>query len=64
DNNPFIGQTISESQFSQHYHAMIIAIEREGEQILNPRSYTTFEEGDIVWFVSPDELDIHKFTRE
>ena len=64
DNNPFIGQTISESQFSQHYHAMIIAIEREGEQILNPRSFTRFEEGDIVWFVSPDELDIHKFTRE
>ncbi len=64
DNNPFIGQTISESRFSQHYHAMIIAIEREGEQILNPRSYTRFEDGDIVWFVSPEELDIHKFTRE
>ena len=64
DNNPFIGQTISESRFSQHYHAMIIAIERDGKQILNPRSATLFKDGDIVWFVSPEELDIHKFTRD
>ncbi|MBO7490301.1 MAG: cation:proton antiporter [Bacteroidales bacterium] len=64
DNNPFIGQTIAESQFSQHYHAMIIAIERDDHQILNPRSTTQFAEGDIIWFVSPEELDIHKFTRE
>lgn len=64
ENNPFIGQSISESKFSQHYHAMIIAIERNGQQILNPRSYTVFQEGDVVWFVSPEELDIHKFTRD
>ena len=62
DTNPFIGQTISESQFSQHYHAMIIAIEREGHQILNPKSKTIFNEDDVVWFVSPEELDISKFT--
>ena len=64
ENNPFIGHSISESKFSQHYHAMIIAIERDGQQILNPRSYTVFQEGDVVWFVSPEELDIHKFTRD
>ncbi len=63
-NNPFIGQTISESRFNQHYHAMIIAIERDNNQILNPRSNTRFQSGDVVWFVSPEELDIHKFTRE
>lgn len=62
DNNPFIGLTISESHFSQHYHAMIIAIERDGKQILNPRSNTRFMEGDVVWFVSPEDLDIHRFT--
>ena len=64
DNNPFIGQTISESHFSQHYHAMIIAIERGGNQFINPQSHTVFCENDVIWFVSPDELDIHKFTRE
>ena len=63
ENNPFIGLTISESRFAQHYNAMIIAIERNDEQILNPRSVTRFEANDVVWFVSPDELDIHKFTR-
>ena len=64
EDNPFIGQTIAESAFAQHYHAMIIAIERNGEQILNPRSTTRFGEGDVIWFVSPEELDVHKFTRE
>ncbi|MBP5516388.1 MAG: cation:proton antiporter [Bacteroidales bacterium] len=63
DGSPFLGLTISESKFSQHYNAMIIAIERAGQQILNPRSYTKFMTDDVVWFVSPDELDIHKFTR-
>lgn len=62
--NPFIGLTISQSKFSQHYHAMIIAIEHNGEYILNPRSNTVFYENDVIWFVSPDELDIHKFTRD
>ena len=62
--NPFIGQTIAESRFNQHYHSMIIAIERDNRQILNPRSVTVFCEGDVVWFVSPEDLDIHRFTRD
>ena len=62
DTNPFLGQSISESKFAQHYHAMIIAIERNGTQLLNPRSKTVFHENDVVWFVSPEELDISKFT--
>ena len=61
---PFVGETIAESRFAQHYHAMIIAIERDGEQILNPQSKTVFKLNDVVWFVSPEELDIHKFSRE
>ncbi len=64
EHNPFIGLTIAESKFSQHYNAMIIAIERDNHQILNPRSNTQFEQDDVVWFVSPDELDIHKFSRD
>ena len=64
DESPLLGLTIAESQFSQHYHAMIIAIEHEHQQTLNPKSNHQFHSGDIVWFVSPEELDIHKFTRE
>ena len=64
ESTPYLGLSIAESQFSQRYHAMIIAIERDDHQILNPQSSTTFLQGDIVWFVSPDELDIHKFSRE
>lgn len=62
ETNPFLGQSISKSKFAQHYHAMIIAIERAGKQILNPRSTTVFQENDVIWFVSPEELDISKFT--
>lgn len=62
DTNPFLGQTIAQSQFAQQYHAMIIAIERDDHQILNPKSTTVFQENDIIWFVSPEELEISKFT--
>ena len=61
---PFRGLSISQSSFAQHYHAMIIAMERDGDQLVNPSAHTIFEENDVVWFVSPEELDIHKFETE
>ena len=58
---PLEGLSIAESSFNSHYNAMIIAIERGGEQTITPSASTVFSIGDVVWFVSPDELDIEKF---
>ncbi len=62
--SPFLGQNIAKSDFQHRFHAMIIAIEHGQQQILNPSAQTQFFEGDIIWFVSPDELEITKFVRE
>ena len=35
--------------------AMIIAIERDGQFILNPSARITFQPKDLVWFVAQKE---------
>ncbi len=63
-NSPLIGSSIATSDFQHHYHAMIIAVERDSDTMLNPPASTVFQDEDTVWFVSPEELDIAKFERE
>ena len=50
--NPFIGVSLLNSGFSTTYNAMVVAIERNGDFILNPSPRVEFAEGDLVWFVS------------
>lgn len=61
--SPLIGLSILQSKFQSHYHAMIIAIERKNEYNLNPHSSTIFAVGDVVWFVSPDDITLHDFEQ-
>ena len=43
---------------------MIIAIQRDTEYIVNPPASTVFQRGDLVWFVSPDEMSIQRFIED
>ncbi len=63
EGSPLLGTTISHAQFSKNYNAMVIAIERAGDYMPNPSHATAFEQGDIVWFVSPDKLHVSEFQR-
>ena len=47
----YLGLTLQESGIRDHYNAMVIAFEREGDFILTPPATITFQEGDTVWFV-------------
>ena len=58
------GLDIIRSEFQKRYNAMIIAIEREGNYMLNPPADTLFMVDDIVWLVSPDELKVGDFFEE
>ena len=40
---------------------MIIAIQRDNDYIVNPPASAVFQSGDIVWFVSPDEMSLKNF---
>jgi CPA2 family monovalent cation:H+ antiporter-2 len=54
-NSPLYKKTIRESAIRENAKALIVGIERQGERILNPDSFTTLEEGDIIWIVGDTE---------
>lgn len=56
ENSPLLGQSIRDSGIREKTNGLIVGIERDGKRILNPESYTVFEEGDKVWVVGDAEL--------
>lgn len=48
----YCGVILKDSDLASHYNAMVIAIERDGDFILNPSPRVAFEPNDIVWFVA------------
>ena len=54
-NSPFIGVALIDSGLADVYEAMVIAIERDGQFILNPSARITFQPADLVWFVAQKE---------
>ena len=60
-NNPLIGKDIKSSRFMSDYHSLVIAIERGKDYMINPSADTVFQHGDIVWFVSPLDLQVKEF---
>ena len=40
---------------------MVIAIERGEDYMLNPIADTVFQPGDVVWMVSPENLNLQDF---
>jgi CPA2 family monovalent cation:H+ antiporter-2 len=45
------GLTIRESGIREKTNGLVVGIERKGERILNPSSFTAFEWDDIIWIV-------------
>ena len=60
EDGPLHGMMIRNSALT-HHHAMVIAIERNGERIVNPAPNTLFVPGDVLWFVSPEEMTLDGF---
>ena len=50
--SPFVDVALMDSGLADKYEAMVIAIEREGQFILNPSARITFQPADLVWFVA------------
>lgn len=49
EKSPFVGQTIRQSGIREHYHAMVVGIEREGQRKINPDSDFKLQQGDVLW---------------
>ena len=58
------GMQIGTSVLATKHHVMVIAIERGGQRIVNPPRATIFQDEDLVWFVSPDELTLSGFEKK
>ncbi|MBQ9474377.1 MAG: cation:proton antiporter [Bacteroidales bacterium] len=57
-----IGVELRHSDFQSKYKAMVIAVEHNGAYKLNPDANTVFQQGDTVWFVSPEEVSLSAFS--
>jgi CPA2 family monovalent cation:H+ antiporter-2 len=53
--SPYVGVALMDSKLAEDFEAMIIAIERDGQFILNPSARITFQPADLVWFVAQKE---------
>ena len=61
---PLCGLAVGTSSLATKHHAMVIAIERDGQRIVNPDRHTIFQHNDLLWFVSPDELTLTGFEKK
>ena len=55
EGNRLVGVTLRESDFRNAYNAMVIAIERDDNFMLNPDASTLFQKGDTIWYVASEE---------
>lgn len=55
ENDPFLGMMLRETKLRERHFAMVVAVERDGDFILNPSANIRFEVDDHVWFVSTTE---------
>ncbi|ULQ53700.1 cation:proton antiporter domain-containing protein [Flavihumibacter fluvii] len=51
EHNQFSGKTIRDSGIREKTNGLVVGIERNGQRLLNPDSFTVFEWDDIVWVV-------------
>lgn len=56
EHNQFSGKTIRDSGIREKTNGLVVGIERNGERLLNPDSFTVFEWDDIVWVVGERKL--------
>lgn len=61
---PLCGLAVGTSTLAVKHHAMVLAIERGGQRIVNPDRHTIFQHDDLIWFVSPDELTLAGFEEK
>ncbi|MBQ9546249.1 MAG: cation:proton antiporter [Bacteroidales bacterium] len=64
NDGPLHGKDLIHADLRNRFNGMVIAIERDGDYILNPKATTVFQENDVVWFVSPDEITLNRFVKE
>lgn len=53
--SPLTGKNLIESNIGAGTKCLVIGLERQGKQIVNPEAHTTLEAGDVVWLIGEEK---------
>jgi CPA2 family monovalent cation:H+ antiporter-2 len=51
ENSPFLGKNMIDSGIRNHYHCMIVGVERGSDDLHAANPHELFQFGDVVWIV-------------
>jgi len=54
EGNRYVGISLHDSDLRNRFDVLVIALERDGEFMLNPEASVVFQKDDTVWFVSSE----------
>jgi CPA2 family monovalent cation:H+ antiporter-2 len=57
DGDPWVGQTIASSRLRDEQGVMVLAVQRSGETLANPRGDVELQAGDVLFVIGPDDWD-------
>jgi K+/H+ antiporter YhaU regulatory subunit KhtT len=61
--SPLVGKTLAESHIGATTKCLVVGLEREGIQLVNPEASMRLEPGDVVWLIG-EEKPISKHIEE
>lgn len=57
ENNPWVGQTIATSRLRDDHGVTVLAVQRSGATLANPRGDVTLQAGDVLFVIGPEQWD-------
>lgn len=57
EGNPWVGQTIASSRLRDDHGVMVLAVQRSGETLANPRGDVLLQAGDVLFVIGPEQWD-------
>ena len=55
DDSPLAGKNLVESNIGARTKCLVIGLERQGKQLVNPEASTTLLPGDIIWMLGEEK---------
>jgi CPA2 family monovalent cation:H+ antiporter-2 len=55
--NPWVGHTIASSRLRDDHGVMVLAVQRSGHTIANPRGNVLLQAGDVLFVIAPEQWD-------
>jgi K+/H+ antiporter YhaU regulatory subunit KhtT len=57
EGNPWVGESIASSRLRDDHGVMVLAVQRSGGTIANPRGDVVLQAGDVLFVIGPERWD-------